>query len=99
MYGLNKKKELEKFNMALAVVNSYKKYDDSIPSIKEIEKLISNKKFQIKKFEKNILKEKAKLKDLENIKSNLLNIANFDSTKPKLTQVREYRRKGSGTTS
>ena len=93
MYSINKRRELEKFNMALAVVSGYRKYDDSIPNIEETEKLISNKKLQIKKFEENILREKAKLKDLENIKSNLLNIADFDDTKLKHTQMRETEEK------
>ena len=76
-FGLNSRNELEKFNNALAIVNSLRKYDNSIPTVDELEKTIEKKKEQINFCEKNILRSRADLKNLETIKSNLLSIGNL----------------------
>ena len=76
-FGLNSRNELEKFNNALAIVNSLRKYDNSIPTVEELEKTIEKKKEQINSCEKNILRSRADLKNLETIKSNLLSIGNL----------------------
>jgi len=65
----------------LAIVNSLRKYDNSIPTIEELEKTIEKKKEQINFYEKNILRSRADLKNLETIKSNLLNIGDLSVEK------------------
>ncbi len=93
-FGLNRRVELEKFNNALAILNSLRKYDNSIPTIDEFEKTIEKKKEQINFYEKNILRSRADLKNLETIKSNLLSIDNLFTEKSQKQEERtqKYRK-------
>ena len=87
-FGLNSRVELEKFNNALAIVDSLRKYDNSIPAVEELEKTIEKKKEQINFYEKNILRSRADLKNLETIKSNLLSISDLSIEKSQKQEKR-----------
>ncbi len=87
-FGLNIRVELEKFNNSLAILNSLRKYDNSIPTIDEFEKNIEKKKEKINLYEKNILRSRADLKNLKTIKSNLLSIDNLFTEKSQKQEER-----------